>query len=89
MYIIDTELKKLETENRPIRIGLIGAGFAARGLALQLLTAAYGMRLVAISNRTLSNAVLAYTDALGDKAETIEVKTQQETDEAIKAGKLL
>ncbi|MBI1862500.1 NAD(P)-dependent oxidoreductase [Candidatus Microgenomates bacterium] len=87
MYIIDTELKKREKEGKQIRIGLIGAGFAARGLALQLLTAAYGMKLVAISNRTLSNAVLAYTDALGEKTETVEVTTQAEMDAAIQANK--
>lgn len=90
MYIIDTELKKLEQEGKQIRIGLIGAGFAARGLALQLLTAAYGMRLVAISNRTIDNAKLAYTDALEHSRgaiEIVEVKSQAEMEAAIKAGK--
>lgn len=91
MYIIDTELKKLEKEGRPIRVGLIGAGFAARGFALQLLTASYGMRLVAIANRTLENAEKAYSDALShpdallhSRGDIVEVTTQDETDAAIK-----
>lgn len=87
MYIIDTKLKELEKNGTPIRVGLVGAGFAARGFAMQLLTVSYGMRLVAISNRTVSNAVLAYTDALGEKTETVEVKTSEEMAAAAKAGK--
>lgn len=90
MYIIDTELKKLEKEGRPIRVGLIGAGFAARGFALQLLTAAYGMRLVAISNRTIDNAKLAYTDALFHSrgaVDVAEVTSQPEMDRAIREKK--
>lgn len=83
MYIIDTELKKLESEGRPIRVGLIGAGFAARGFALQLLTASFGLRLVAISNRSRDNASLAYSDALGNAADVVEVSTQEEMDRAI------
>ena len=87
MYIIDSELKRLEKENKPIRVGLIGAGFAARGFALQLLTAAYGIRLVAISNRTVAKAVMAYSDALGENTAVDEVTTQEEMDRAIKSGK--
>lgn len=87
MYIIDNELRRLEKENKPIKVGLIGAGFAARGFALQLLTAAYGIKLVAISNRTLANARMAYTDALGEDTEITEVTTQTAMDQAIKDGK--
>lgn len=83
MYIIDTELKKREAEGRPIRVGLIGAGFAARGFALQLLTASYGMRLLAISNRSRENAELAYSDALGKNVDVVEVTS---TDDFYKAA---
>ena len=63
MIIVDTKLHELEKKGKPIRVGLIGAGFAGRGFALQLLTRPFGMRLVAISNRTISYAIQAYIDA--------------------------
>lgn len=62
MMIVDTFLRKLESENRPIKIGLIGAGFAAKGFALQLLTVSVGMKLVAVSNRTEKNAQDLFKD---------------------------
>ena len=46
-----------------MRVGMIGAGFMARGVANQIVNSVPGMRLVAIANRTLNNAVQAYTDA--------------------------
>lgn len=57
MIIVDRALEKLESTGRPIRVGLVGAGYAARGFALQLVTKALpGIRLVAVANRTLINA---------------------------------
>ena len=76
MIIVDKKLEELEGKGKPIRVGLAGAGFAARGLAAQLLTNPVGMRLVAISNRTLANAHKAYKDA-GIK-KIFEIKTQKE-----------
>ena len=51
MIIVDTALRQREAEGRPIRIGMIGAGFMGRGLALQIATAVPGMRLAAIAAR--------------------------------------
>ncbi|MBI2611531.1 Gfo/Idh/MocA family oxidoreductase [Candidatus Gottesmanbacteria bacterium] len=56
MIIIDKLLEKLEIEGKPIRVGLVGAGFAARGFALQLLTLQKGIKLVAVANRTVEHA---------------------------------
>ena len=39
----------------PIRVGLIGAGYAARGFAYQC-THTKGMSLVAVANRTVEKA---------------------------------
>lgn len=89
MYIIDNELKRLAKENKPIRIGLIGSGFAGRGFALQTLTCTYGMKLVAISNRTISKAKQAYIDALGENIAIDEVSTQKELDTAILENKYI
>ncbi len=41
--------------NSPIRVGLIGAGYSARGFAFQCLNTE-GLRLVGVSNRTAENA---------------------------------
>ena len=35
MIIIDTALEKLEEQGKPIRVGMVGAGFMASGAALE------------------------------------------------------
>ena len=81
MIIIDTALKKREQEGKPIRVGMVGAGYMGRGIALQIQRYMKGMKLVAISNRTLSQAEKAYTQA---GVETVKwVKTIAELEETI------
>lgn len=63
MIIVDSALARAEAEGRPIRVGMVGAGFMARGTALQIVKYTPGMRLVAIANRTVDRARRAYTDA--------------------------
>ncbi len=63
MIIIDTALKKRQEEDRPIQVGLIGAGFMGRGIALQILLSVPGMRLAGVANRSLSGAERAYRQA--------------------------
>ncbi len=63
MFIVDKELERLQTEGRPIRVGMVGAGFMARGIARQMLRHVPGMELVAISNRHVEKARDAYTSA--------------------------
>lgn len=63
MQIVDTALARAEAEGRPIRVGMVGAGFMARGTALQLLKFSTGLRLVAIANRTPARAIQAYTES--------------------------
>ncbi|MGA7955410.1 MAG: Gfo/Idh/MocA family oxidoreductase [Gloeobacterales cyanobacterium] len=63
MILVDTALARRHEQANPIRVAVVGAGFAGRGLALQLLTATPGMRLVAVVNRTLSEAERAYREA--------------------------
>lgn len=86
MLIIDTALARAEAEGRPIRVGMIGAGFMARGTALQIIKYTQGMRLVAIANRTVERARQAYSEA-GIPAETIRsVSSQAALDQAITDG---
>jgi predicted homoserine dehydrogenase-like protein len=85
MQIVDTALAKRAAANKPIRVALVGAGFAARTSALQILTAARGMQLVAIANRTLSKAERAYRDAGVD--DVVRVTTVAELEKSIDQGR--
>lgn len=84
MIIIDKKLEELEKMGKPIIVGLVGAGFAARGFANQLLSGISGMRLSAISNRTIENAETAFKDSGIKKYK--KIKTQKKLSEAIKKG---
>ena len=64
MTAIDELLKQRHEQGDPIRVALVGAGAAARMIALHLLIAPpKGIRLVAIGNRTLAHAERAYAEA--------------------------
>jgi len=85
MIIVDTALEKRRQENNPVRVAIIGAGYMGRGAALQLISAFGGMKLVAVSNRTISQAEQAYHQA-GIKNVTA-VETVSQLEEAISQGK--
>jgi len=86
MHIVDTALARAEAEGRPIRVGLIGAGFMARGTALQIIKYTTGMRLVAIANRTLDRARQAYSEADVPAEDVRVVESQSALEQAIAAG---
>jgi predicted homoserine dehydrogenase-like protein len=56
MIIVDTALRELEAAGTPIRVGIVGAGFMAQGLANQIANSVPGMRLVAVAGRRLERA---------------------------------
>ena len=85
MIIVDDALARLEERGKPLRVALVGAGFMARGTALQIVQYTPGMRLVAIGNRTLANAVRTYAEAGID--EPVAVSTASALEEAIRAGR--
>jgi predicted homoserine dehydrogenase-like protein len=85
MIIVDNALKALEAQGKPIRVGLIGAGFMGQGLTNQIVNYAPGMRLVAVQNRHVAKTFQVYRYAgLND---IIEATTQAQLDERIRAGK--
>ena len=86
MILVDTALRAREEQGKPIRVGLIGAGFMARGLANQIVRSVAGMRLVAIYNRHLDRAVSAYT-YVGDDLNPVVAETQSALDDAILQGR--
>lgn len=63
---------------------MVGAGFMARGIALQINTAVRGMELVAIANRHIDGARRAYTEA--GIQEICEVGSVQQLEQAMARG---
>jgi predicted homoserine dehydrogenase-like protein len=84
MIIVDKELEKREQEGNPIHVAMVGAGYMGRGIALQIEKYIRGMKLVAISNRTLSEAERAYREAELDSVKAVTATAQLE--EAIARG---
>ncbi len=71
---------------KPIRVGLIGAGYAGKGFALQLLGNLPGLKLVCIYNRTISEAEEACR--MADVKQFKHVKNAAELEDAIKKNEL-
>jgi predicted homoserine dehydrogenase-like protein len=64
--VIEAALAQRAESGRPIRVGVVGAGFMGRGVVRQLLNAPLpGFRLVAVANRTLAHAEEALRRAGG------------------------
>ena len=82
MIIIDNALAKLAAENKQINVALIGAGFMGKAIAIQICKYTMGMKLVAISNRTIEKAKRAYQEA--GIFETSEVHTISQVEENIR-----
>ncbi|WP_096785576.1 NAD(P)H-dependent oxidoreductase [Rhodobacter sp. CZR27] len=85
MIIVDTALAKRAAEGRPIRVGMVGAGFMGSGIALQIAKSVPGMQLVAIAARRTSQAVAAFEASRTGEAVRIAT-TQAEIEAAIVAG---
>lgn len=87
MIIVDSALAKRAADGAPpIRVGMIGAGFMAAGVVLQINTAFRGqMQVTAIANRTPAKAVQAYADA--GQEDAVICDTAASLAAAIEAGK--
>ncbi|MEO8445607.1 MAG: Gfo/Idh/MocA family oxidoreductase, partial [Gammaproteobacteria bacterium] len=84
MIIVDKALQKRHDQGRPIRVGMVGAGYMARGIALQIESTMKGMRLAGVAARNAAQAEDLYAQ--------IGVTAQRATDslssieQAIAAG---
>ena len=85
MIVVDRALEQRLAEGNPVRVGMVGAGFMGRGIALQILGSVPGLRLVAIANRTLQRAREAYEEAGADDVEVVESAAELEA--AVAAGR--
>ena len=84
MIIVDNALKRREAEGKPIRVGMIGAGFMGQGLTNQIVNSVPGMRMAAIYNRKPERAVGVYKYA--GKDDVVVASTQAAVDDAVRRG---
>ena len=81
MFIVDRQLELLERAGTPMRVGMVGAGFMASGIARQMLCYTKGMELAAVSNRNLANARKVYAESGEDNV--VHVRSVGELNECI------
>jgi predicted homoserine dehydrogenase-like protein len=86
VVIVDRALEKRRQAGNPIRVGMVGAGFMGRGIALQILSAVPGLRLAAIANRHLEGARQAYVEAGAAAEDLREVGTPAQLQAALRRG---
>jgi predicted homoserine dehydrogenase-like protein len=85
MIIVDNALKERERTGRPIRVGMVGAGFMGQGLTNQITNSVAGMRMAAVYNRRQERAehVFRYSGL----EDVVVADTQLALDTAIQAGR--
>src|SRR3954463_6562476 len=87
MILVDNALKAREQSGKPIRIGMVGAGFMGQGLTNQITHSVPGMRMAAIYNRRPERAIGVYKYA-GFADDDISMgATQSVFDAAVRRGK--
>lgn len=79
MFIVDNELERLQRAGTPIRVGMVGAGFMARGIARQLLLYTKGMELAVICNRHVQSARAAYGESGENDVTAVRSANELET----------
>lgn len=84
MLIVDRRLAERAAAGNPIRVGMVGAGFMARGITVQMLRAAPGIELVAISNRNPDRAAAIYAEA--GATDIVRASSSRQVHNAISAG---
>lgn len=84
MIMVDTALKAREEQGKPVRVGMIGAGFMGQGLTNQIVNSVPGMRMAAIYNRRPQRAFDVYRYAGRD--EVVAAGGQAALDAAIRRG---
>ena len=85
MLLVDNALRAREEQGRPVRVGIVGAGFMSQGLTNQIAHSTPGMRIMAISNRKPKRAldVLRYAGFEGTRL----TNSQSQFDAELGAGK--
>ena len=84
MIIVDNALKAREEAGKPIRVGMVGAGFMGQGLTNQIMHSVPGMRMAAVYNRHSERAEQVYRYAGCENV--VVAGTQAQLDDAIRQG---
>jgi predicted homoserine dehydrogenase-like protein len=84
MIIVDTALKRIAALDKPIRVGMLGAGFMAQGLTNTIQNDVPGMRMAAIYARRGQRALDCFAYA---GSEAVTVSNQAAFDAAVAAGR--
>lgn len=84
MIIVDNMLQARQRERNPIRVGMIGAGFMAKGLANTIVNSVPGMSVAAIYGRRLERASQVYEYA--GLEDSMVATTQGGFEDAVRAG---
>ena len=81
MIIVDKALERRLAENKPIRVGMVGAGYSAKHICSQILSSFPAMHLAVIANRTPENAERVF--AIAGVDDTIRASTVADLDKVI------
>src|SRR5882724_666519 len=84
MIIVDNALKAREQQGKPIRVGMVGAGFMGQGLTNQITHSVPGMRMAAVYNRRPERAEHVFRYSGFDNVTRVE--TQAQLDQAVRLG---
>jgi predicted homoserine dehydrogenase-like protein len=85
MIIVDNALRAREAKGQPVRVGMIGAGFMAQGLANQIIHSVPGMEMTAVYGRQLERAQHVYNYSGRD--DVVVASTVAELEDAVRAGR--
>src|SRR5881296_1035482 len=84
MIIVDNALKAREEQGKPIRVGMVGAGFMGQGLTNQITHSVPGMRMAAVYNRRPERAQHVFRYSGLDNI--VMAGSQAQLDQAIRQG---
>ncbi len=84
MIIVDNALKECAAQNRPVRVGMIGAGFMGQGLTNQIVNSVPGMQMTAVQNRNIDRALHVYE--YSGVQDVVVAESQSEFDAAVERG---
>ena len=84
MIIVDHALRARAEAGKPVRVGMIGAGFMGRGVANQIANSVPGMELAAIYSRNVDDAGGAYREA--GVSEPVPVESVTAMEDVIRRG---
>jgi predicted homoserine dehydrogenase-like protein len=83
MIILDNLLKAREMADRPIRVGILGAGFMAQGLTNHITHSVPGMRVSAIYGRKVQRAIDIWTYTGFDGLDVATASSQSSFDNLV------